>query len=46
MFVSNSIEIISIKDCNEIIRKIHFSSELLFKRDQFIKLVKSTFHDS
>ena len=29
----------------EIIRKIHFSSELLFNRAKFIKLVKSTFHD-
>ena len=45
MFGSNSIKINSIKDWNEIIRKIHFSSELLFKRAKFIKLVKSTFHD-
>ena len=45
MFGSNSIKIKSIKDWNEIIRKIHFSSELLFKRAKFIKLVKSTFHD-
>ena len=40
MFGSNSIKIKSIKDWNEIIRKIHFSSELLFKRVEFIKLVK------
>ena len=42
---SNSIKIKSIKDWNEIIRKIRFSSELLFKHTQFIKLVKSIFHD-
>ena len=45
MFDSNSIRIKSIKDWNKIIRKIHLSSELLFKRAEFIKLVKSTFHD-
>ena len=45
MFGSNSIKIKSIKDSNEIIRKIHFNSELLFKRAEFIKLVKSTSHD-
>ena len=45
MFGSNSIKIKSITDWNEIIRKIHFSSELLFKHAKFIKLVKSTFHD-
>ena len=45
MFGSNSIKIKSTKDWNEIIHKIHFSSELLFKRAKFIKLVKSTFHD-
>ena len=45
MFGSNSIKIKSMKDWNEIIRKIHFSSELLFKRAEFIKLVKSTSHD-
>ena len=45
MFGSNSIKIKSTKDWNEIICKIHFSSELLFKRAKFIKLVKSTFHD-
>ena len=45
MFGSNSIKIKSIKDWNEIIRKIYFSSVLLFKRAEFIKLVKSTFHD-
>ena len=44
MFGSNSIKTKSIKDWNEIIRKIHFSSELLFKHAEFIKLVKSTFH--
>ena len=44
MFGSNSIKIKSIKDWNEIIHKIYFSSELLFKRaEHFIKLVKSTF---
>ena len=43
MFGSNSIKIKSIKDWSEIIRKIHFSSELLFKRAEFIKLVQSTF---
>ena len=45
MFGSNSIKTKSIKDWNEIIHKIHFSSELLFKHAEFIKLVKSTFHD-
>ena len=45
MFGSNSIKIKSIKDWNEIICKIHFSFELLFKQAEFIKLVKSTFHD-
>ena len=43
MFGSSSKK--SIKDWNEIIRKIHFSSELLFKRAEFIKYLKSTFHD-
>ena len=43
MFGSNSIKIKSVKDWNEIIT--HFGSELLFKRAEFIKLVKSTFHD-
>ena len=41
MFSSNSMKIKSINDWNEISRKIHFSSE----RPEFIKLVKSTFHD-
>ena len=45
MFGSNSIKIKSTKDCNEIIHKIYFSSEVLFKRVKFVKLVKSTFHD-
>ena len=45
MFRSNSIKIKSIKDWNEIIRKIYFSSQLLFKRTESIKLVQSTFHD-
>ena len=45
MFGSNSIKIKSMKDWNEIIHKIHFSSEVLFKRTEFIKLVKSTSHD-
>ena len=45
MFGFNSIKIKSTKDWNEIIHEIHFSSELLFKRAKFIKLVKSTFHD-
>ena len=45
MFVSNSRKIKSIKDWNEIICKIHFSSELLFKHAEFIKVLKSTFHD-
>ena len=45
MFASNPVKIKSIKDWNEIIGKIHFSSERLFKRAEFIKLVKSTFHD-
>ena len=46
MFASSSIKIKSIKYWNKIIRKIHFSSEHLFKLAEFIKLVKSTFHDS
>ena len=29
-----------------IVRNIHFSSKLLFKRAEFIKLIKSTFHDT
>ena len=37
---SNSIKIKSTKDWNEIICKIHFISELLFKPAKFIKLVK------
>ena len=41
MFGSNSIKVKSTKDWNEKIFKIHFSSELLFKRTEFIKLVKS-----
>ena len=45
MFGSNSIKVKSVKDWNEIIRKIQFSSELLFKGAEFIKLFKSTFHD-
>ena len=45
MFGFNSIKIKSIEDWNEIIRKIHFHFQLLFKRAEFIKLVKSTFHD-
>ena len=45
MLGSNSIKIKSIKDWNEVIHKIHFSSELFFKRAEFIKLVKSTFHN-
>ena len=45
MFGSNSIKIKSIKDWNEIILKIYFSSKLLFKRAEFIKLVKSTFNN-
>ena len=40
MLGSNSIKIKSIKDWNEIICKIHFNSELLFKHAEFIKLVK------
>ena len=42
MLGSNSIKIKSMKDWNEIIQKIHFSfsSELLFKRAEFIKLIK------
>ena len=42
-FGSNSIEIMLINDWNKMIRKIHFSSELLFKQNEFIKLVKNTF---
>ena len=42
---SNSIKIKSIKDWNETICKIHFSSELIFKRAEFMKLVKCTFYD-
>ena len=38
MFGSNSIKIKSTKDWNEIIRKIHFSSELLFKRASFYSI--------
>ena len=44
MFGSNSIKIKSINDWNKMIHKIHFSFELLLKRNEFIKLVvKSTF---
>ena len=43
MFGSNSTKIKSINDWNKMIRKIHFSSEHLFKRNEFIKLIKSTF---
>ena len=43
MFGSNSIKIKSINNWNKMINKIHFSSELLLKRNEFIKLVKNTF---
>ena len=43
MFGSNSIKIKSINDWNKMIYKIHFSSELLLKRNEFIKLVENTF---
>ena len=43
MFGSNSIKIKLINDWNKMIHKIHFSSELLLKRNEFIKLVKNTF---
>ena len=43
MFGSNSIKVKSINDWNKMIHKIHFSSELLPKRNEFIKLVKNTF---
>ena len=45
MFGSSSIKIKSVKNWNEIICKIHFRFELLFKRTEFVKLVKNTFHD-
>ena len=45
MFGSNSIKIKSITYWNEIICKINFSSELLFKCAEFIKLLKITFHN-
>ena len=45
MFGSSSIKIKSVKNWNEIICKIHFKFELLFKRTEFVKLVKNTFHD-
>ena len=45
MFGSNSMKINSIKDWNKITCKTHFSCELLFKRAEFIKLVKNTFHN-
>ena len=45
MFGSNSIKIKSIKDWNKITCKTHFSSEILFKRAEFTKLVKNTFHN-
>ena len=45
IFASNSIKIKSINDWNEIIDKIHFSSELLFKRAEFVKRVKNSFHN-
>ena len=38
VFGSNSIKIKSINNWNEMIHKIHFSSELLLKRNEFIKL--------
>ena len=43
IFGSNSIKTKSINDWNKMIHKIHFSSELLLKRNDFIKLVKNTF---
>ena len=43
MFGSNSIKIKSINDWNKMIHKIHFSSELFLKRNEFIELVKNTF---
>ena len=41
MFGSNSIKIKSIKDWNEIICKIHFSSELLFNVLNLSNLLKA-----
>ena len=41
MFCYNSIKIKSINDWNNMIHKIHFISELFFKRNEFIKLVKT-----
>ena len=43
MFGSNSTKIKSISDWNKMIHKIHFNSELLLKRNEFIILVKNTF---
>ena len=43
MFGSNSTKIKSISDWNKMIHKIHFNSELLLKRNEFIMLVKNTF---
>ena len=43
MFGCNSIKVKSINDWNKMIHKIHFGSELLLKRNDFIKLVKNTF---
>ena len=43
MFGSNSIKIKSINDWNKMMHKIHFSSQLLLKLNEFIKLVKNTF---
>ena len=45
IFGSNSIKIKSINDWNEIIEKIHFSSELLLKSAEFVKRVKNSFHN-
>ena len=45
MFDSNSMKIKSTKDWNKITCKIHFSSELLFKRAEFIRRVKKSFRN-
>ena len=45
MFGSNSIKVKSIKGWNKITCKIYFSSEIFFKRVEFIKFVKNTFNN-
>ena len=40
---SNSVKIKAIKDWNKTTKKIQFHSDLLFKRSEYVRLVKASF---